>query len=257
MCELLGLSFNLEVNPSITFRGFRKRGIDNPDGWGIAFYPDEAAQIIKEPINAANSYFSKVICENENIKSKIFIGHVRKKSEGKIGFRDTHPFSREMKGKEYVFAHNGTIKNFESFNLGRFKPIGGTDSEHIFCYLLNLMWDEKIFDIGNSFKWFLKRFREINKSGKLNLILSDGKYLVCHHDLYGYKGLHFLRRKTPFKKVRLLDEDWVVDFPSKKNPGISGYIIASKPLTDEKWEKFEKGELKIFKDGEIVFSDKI
>jgi len=44
MCELLGMSFNLPVRPSISFRGFRHRGEENPDGWGIAFYPDEAGR---------------------------------------------------------------------------------------------------------------------------------------------------------------------------------------------------------------------
>jgi len=50
MCELLAMSFNLPVRPNISFRGFRHRGESNPHGWGIAFYPDESAQIIKEPI---------------------------------------------------------------------------------------------------------------------------------------------------------------------------------------------------------------
>jgi len=61
MCELLGMSFNLPVRPSISFRGFRHRGEENPDGWGIAFYPDEAAQIIKEPIKAAKSHLSRFL----------------------------------------------------------------------------------------------------------------------------------------------------------------------------------------------------
>ncbi|RSN77202.1 class II glutamine amidotransferase, partial [Candidatus Methanodesulfokora washburnensis] len=39
MCELLGMSFNLPVNPRISFRGFRLRGKYNRDGWGLAFYP--------------------------------------------------------------------------------------------------------------------------------------------------------------------------------------------------------------------------
>lgn len=37
MCELLGLCFNLPVRPDIPFKGFRHRGANNPDGWGIAF----------------------------------------------------------------------------------------------------------------------------------------------------------------------------------------------------------------------------
>ncbi|RKZ31304.1 hypothetical protein DRQ33_07190 [bacterium] len=34
-------------NPLYLLRGFRHRGKSNPDGWGIAFYPDKTAQILK------------------------------------------------------------------------------------------------------------------------------------------------------------------------------------------------------------------
>ena len=84
MCELLGMSFNLPVNPSISFRGFRFRGEENPDGWGMAFYPDEAAQIIKEPISAKRSELSEFLQNYKGVKSKIFIGHVRYASRGAI-----------------------------------------------------------------------------------------------------------------------------------------------------------------------------
>ena len=40
MCELLGMSFNRPVGCGFSFRGFAKRGVDNPHGWGIALYPE-------------------------------------------------------------------------------------------------------------------------------------------------------------------------------------------------------------------------
>ncbi len=55
MCELLGMSFNKFVKPIISFTGFKQRGEHNPDGWGIAFYPDKSAQVFKEPITATSS----------------------------------------------------------------------------------------------------------------------------------------------------------------------------------------------------------
>ena len=38
MCELLGLNFNEPVRCGFSFRGFRQRGIDHSDGWGIGRY---------------------------------------------------------------------------------------------------------------------------------------------------------------------------------------------------------------------------
>ena len=40
MCERLGIYFNSPVHPAKPLRAFRDRAKDNPDGLGIAFYPD-------------------------------------------------------------------------------------------------------------------------------------------------------------------------------------------------------------------------
>jgi len=110
MCELLGMSFNLSVRPSISFRGFRYRGENNPHGWGLAFYPDESVQIVKEPIKAKKSSLSKFLQDYQEVRSKVFVAHVRYTSVGSKSHKNTHPFYRELSGKEYVFAHNGTLK---------------------------------------------------------------------------------------------------------------------------------------------------
>ena len=106
MCELLGMSFNLPVNPKISFKGFQQRGKNNPDGWGIAYYENQQALIKKEPKNAVSSDFLNNENNLENINSKIIIGHVRKKSQGKPSYNNTHPFFKKLNGKGYTFAHN-------------------------------------------------------------------------------------------------------------------------------------------------------
>jgi glutamine amidotransferase len=57
------MSFNQPVRPNFSFRGFRQRGKENKDGWGIAFYPDRAAQIFKEPKRAHESPLSEFISD--------------------------------------------------------------------------------------------------------------------------------------------------------------------------------------------------
>ena len=109
MCELLGLSFNLPVRPTVSFRGFRARGGRNPEGWGLAFYPGKSAQIYKEPIEAGESAMAKFLLSYEHLQSNIFIAHVRLASTGAQSHQNTHPFSREVHRSEYVFAHNGTL----------------------------------------------------------------------------------------------------------------------------------------------------
>lgn len=254
MCELLGLSFKRAVNPKISFKGFQKRGKNNPDGWGIAYYPDKSVQIFKEHIQINTSKFADFLKNYSFMNSKIFIAHVRRTSVGKNSHENTHPFCRELNGKEYLFAHNGTIRNLDKLNLGRFKPIGKTDSEHIFCYLLDFIQEKGIknWNMGD-IQCLEEEIREINKEGTLNCLFTDGNYLFCYHDRNGHNGLYFTQRKPPYGEIKLEDIDWEVDLREEKNPKKTGFIIATKKLTNEGWESFSKGELIVFKTGKMIY----
>ncbi|MEM1689123.1 MAG: class II glutamine amidotransferase [Candidatus Hadarchaeales archaeon] len=261
MCELLGMIFNQPVRPNLSFRGFRLRGEKNRDGWGIAYYPDESVQVIKEPIRAGESLLSEFIKDYPEIRSKIIIAHVRCTSGSPVTHKNTHPFQRELGGKEFVFAHNGTLHNYRALKIGRFRPVGETDSEHAFCHILASLEseiEEGSLDINNwskgNFRWLHDKLREINSYGDFNCLMSDGEYLFCYHDMSGYSGLCFVRRKAPFCTVRLRDEDFEVNLDAEKDPSQRGFIIASRELTYERWKKFERGELIVFRNGDMVFS---
>jgi predicted glutamine amidotransferase len=96
----------------------------------LALYPDEkAAQVFKEPVEAGQSHLAEFLMDYKYLKSRIFIGHVRYASGGGRTYRNTHPFERVLQGKSIVFAHNGTLKDFESERSNEFSPLGETDSE--------------------------------------------------------------------------------------------------------------------------------
>ena len=254
MCELLGMSFNLPVKPSISFKGFRHRGESNPHGWGIAFYPDKSAQVVKEPIKAKESSLSKFLQEYQEVKSEIFVAHVRYTSIGSKSHKNTHPFHRELNGTEYVFAHNGTFSSYKTLPLGRFKPIGETDSEYVFCYLLKCIEERGITRWKkDDFDWLAEKLREINRYGSFNCIFSDGKHLFCYYDKNGHNGLCFVQRKPPYDKIRLLDEDWEINLAEEKRPEQTGFIIATRRLTNESWKDFKFGELIVFRGGKVIY----
>lgn len=256
MCELLGLSFNKPVTISLSFRAFRQRSQSNPDGWGIAYYPDKAAQVMKEPLSAEESRLSKFIQEYGSIESKIFISHVRLSSVGTVAYKNTHPFERELFGKDFVFAHNGTLGNYrESLLLRHFKPIGETDSEYVFCHILDWIEEKDITCWTNEqLECLWEKLKQINDFGRLNCVFSDGEYLFCYHDRGDYKTLSYVERKFPFDKVRLKDEDFEINLSEKKDKEQRGYIVATRALTNEGWKEFAEGQMIVFKDGEIVFS---
>lgn len=253
MCELLALSFNRTIRPDFSIRAFRHRGDDNPHGWGLAYYPDEAVQVIKEPVMAGKSLMADFI--KGQIQSNTIIGHVRVSSKGRRTYKNTHPFQREMGGKDYVFAHNGTLRNIDRLPTGRFTPVGETDSERAFCHLLHRI-EEKHIDSWSQdmFPWLQEVLKEINSHGSYNCLFSDGEYLFAYFDASAYKGLSYVERKTPYDEIRLVDEDFAIDLQAEKDPRQRGFIFATRPMTDESWQSLSPGELMVCKEGKVLYS---
>jgi len=249
MCELLGFSFDKPINPNYYLeKFFFDRSKYNPDGWGVAYYRNKAVQVIKEPIRADESNLGKQLIENSTINSKLILSHIRKLSVGIKNLKNTHPFHRELNGREFVFTHNGTIFNYKKYQTGQFTPIGNTDSEHMFCNLLYQIkkgetrsleepWDEP------TFLWFNGYFNMINRNNKVNCMFSDGRFLFCYKDQKNDNSLCFLKKKYPFEA----SDNQELDSETE------GYIIASKKLTDEPWEEIDQGELLVFKNGTLIF----
>jgi predicted glutamine amidotransferase len=269
MCELLGISSGAPITPGRYFKTFRRRGQElpngqgNPDGWGIALYPDDgkAVMLIKEATPAASSQLSEFLSSYDYLCSRTFIAHIRKASRGVVAYFNSHPFSREVRGREYAFAHNGTLGDIQRFSLGRHRPAGDTDSERLFCFILDFIerkgicgWTEEgLFEFWK-FLIAINRRPTKDKPHKLNLLLSDGETLISYSDFYGIGGLYRLmlrvhdgvlsggRKLSPCSQLKDNDEESIS-------------IIATRPVSyDKLWVSMEPGELCAIRNGVQVFS---
>ena len=254
MCELLGLAFNQPISPGLSFRGFRHRAKRNADGWGLAAITPTRATITKEPIPADQSDVSRKLRDDTKLVAPIFIGHVRLASCGEVSLRNTHPFQRRVNGGDFVFAHNGTLD--ERALAGRtdaaFTPAGTTDSELAMCVLLSWMARERV--APDNYPLIEEFLRDLNAAGRLNLLFSDGGRLYAYHDTGGYNGLSSTRRRAPFCRVSLRDEDWEADLAEEKSPRQRGFVVASRPLTEgEDWHACRRGTLLVFERGDVVY----
>ena len=254
MCELLGLAFNKPVSPGLSFRGFRHRASRNPHGWGLAAITPQRATIAKEPISAARSRVAGTLPDTHALVAPVFIGHVRAASCGEVNLQNTHPFTRRIDGRDFVFAHNGTLatRRLKSRVGDRFEAEGTTDSEMAMGVLLTWMEMEHVrWDDYALIEQFLQ---DLNVAGDLNLLFSNGRPLYCYHDQNGYNGLCWTQRQAPFSRVSLRDEDWEADLAEQKAPAQKGYVIASRKLTDgEPWEEFRPGSLMVFHGGDLAY----
>lgn len=261
MCQLLALNALLPTDIVFSFEGFRLRGgltDQHTDGIGIAFFEQAGCRLLTDTTPASTSPISDWIRQNP-ICAKNIVAHIRKATQGKIALENTHPFSRKLWDKEWVFAHNGQLNALPDLpHNAPFTPVGDTDSELAFCHVLCEM-AEQFKTLPNErelFKALIPIVKKLACLGPFNFILSFGDYLIVH----GSTNLHYLHRAAPFSKSTLKDTALSIDFSeiTLKNNRLNNKVmlIATQPLTDnEPWLAFAQGELMLLKGGEIVFRE--
>lgn len=254
MCQLLGMNCNVPTDICFSFTGFKARGgltDHHTDGWGITFFEGKGVRQFLDPNPSANSPVADFV-KSYPIKSKNVIAHIRKATQGEIKLENTHPFVRELWGQYWSFAHNGDLKNFSPDLDGSFCPVGNTDSETAFCFILQEL--EKAF--GNNYPGTLKLGEKVHEltlkiasHGTFNFLLSNGEFMICHCST----KLASIIRRAPFSVAHLKDQDVTVDFESVTTPNDRVAVIATNPLTEnETWTVHRPGTLLLFFEGEIL-----
>jgi glutamine amidotransferase len=127
-----------------------------------------------------------------------------------------------------VFAHNGLVPDVIEHAPEQVvcRPEGETDSEHAFCHLLGAI--AGCYEGGPGCDWMGRleqRAGSIASLGKFNFLLSDGEVLVA----FGHDRLHYL--------------DNVDD-------GLA--LVATEPITPAPWQPFARGELRVYKAGQLA-----
>ena len=137
------------------------------------------------------------------------------------------------------FAHNGAWRGFGKMNPGKFKPVGETDSEALFCNILSVI--EKTGGLSGKSRPqlpdALQRFNRLTSGelqSKINLLLSDGDTLVAYRDLFAQGTLYWLERTDGAQDQQTA-------------------VIATTRLTSEpEWKELAPGELCVCQKGERV-----
>ena len=251
MCQLLGMNCNVPTDICFSFRGFHQRGGrtgDHADGFGVAFFEGPGCRMFVDARPAVNSPVAELIA-NYPIRSQNVIAHIRKATKGEVALVNTHPFMRELWGRYWIFAHNGTLENFHPDFGNHYRPVGTTDSEQALCYLLDtlrLRYPEGQPPLPELYGTMATLSAEIARYGRFNYILSNGDYLFAHCT----DNLTYVLRHAPFATAHLKDQDIEVDFSEVTTPMDRIAVIATEPLTDnETWARFAHGQLLAFRDG--------
>lgn len=232
------------------------------------------------------------------------IAHIRCATHGLVSLENTHPFSREMWGINWCFAHNGDVADFSHQRAGHhvvlgcdrnkmtpnttptttttalatqeeskgendynlsYHAVGDTDSEAIFCAILNALKArfQQLPSLSELHATLQELCHEIvaphhHQTIICNFLLACGEYTLFAYSYPGqrpgsdvWNGLYYITREPPFSTARLVDdEDYSIDFSLCSTAADRISIIATKPLTDEAgWKEMGKGELLMFDKG--------
>ena len=129
------MNCNVPTDIVFSLTGFQQRGggtDEHADGWGIAFFEGKGYRVFLDPEPAAHSVVADFV-RNYPIRSLNVIAHIRKATRGPVALENTHPFVRELWGRYWIFAHNGTLEGYRPAPGERYRPVGSTDSEAAFC----------------------------------------------------------------------------------------------------------------------------
>ena len=273
MCQLLGMNCNAPTDVTFSFRGFAQRGGNtdhHEDGWGIAFFEgndiDDTDAVVPTEYDgicddkglrhfvdhqAASTSPVAELISRYPIKSRNVISHIRKATQGRVALENCHPFVRELWGRYWVFAHNGDLKDFAPRLHGSFKPVGDTDSERAFCYIMQEL--AKSHAGVPSVRELSITLRELTAHiaphGTFNFLLSNGQALWAHAST----SLYCVERKHPFAHATLSDEEVSVNFAEHTRLTDRVAVVVTAPLTtNENWTAFAPGELKVFAGGVLT-----
>ena len=251
--DLLAICYDSPASPTIQF----KKG-NRPDGWGFAWYPRDGvgASVLKDPHVEYDMAVATAVQRWDRFRSSLFVCHSG--THRGRSFTDTHPFVRSHAGRDWIFAHNGELgRNLDvtlplDEGLG-FEPVGHTDTEHAFCWLMGQVRAAGARSLSDlSWRTIRRWLQKLNELGTLNVVWSDGLYLVAYHDQNGFNALHHLRRLPPPCSTRLETDLLELDVSNSIDENRTLTIFSTRPMSDEDWSQFEPGEMRVVSRGQLI-----
>jgi transglutaminase-like putative cysteine protease/predicted glutamine amidotransferase len=261
MPNLFAMSFEGTLAPSFDLRCL-DAGRKPPDGWGIGYYPggEPSASVLKEPAPATGSIRSELVKAWDHLASSLFVVHIRAATWGPNTDANTQPFSYPYGGRQWLFGHSGSLRERLLLN-GRFQPVGSTDTELVFCDLLDRIAESGARSIGDVDLGRLRsELQSLNAHGSLSIVMCDGLDLLVYADACDEGPLHLAKLLPPHGPSLVFgDADLRVDLTRRGEVSRKGVLISSSPLTRSddasrsiEWTRIPAGHMLVVRQGAVV-----
>lgn len=231
MCELFGVTSGSKLELNELLLEFFSHGVEHPNGWGMAFFYDNAVSLEKQPEASHKSSYLKHRLQFK-VETDKMIAHIRLATRGSLSYENTHPFvMRDNSNRTWTLAHNGTIFDCDLLNPFTYSQQGQTDSERILEYIvsrvnLELKKKKELSD-KERFELIDEILCEITPENKVNLLLFDGKLMYVHTN---YKNSLYRYKKE------------------------SAVVISTRPLNHYTWEPVPMNTLIAYQDGKQLYT---
>jgi len=255
------MSFEGELAPSFSLHCLAA-GRALPDGWGLGYYPagEPSAAILKEPAPPQASIRSQLALAWEQVASNVFVLHIRHATWGALSDANTQPFSRTWGRRDWLMAHAGSLDRKEPDVPGPFEPVGSTDTEQIFCGLLNRFVERGWRSIADiDLDVMLQWLGALNEVGEMTMCLTDGRDLLVHCDRRG-EPLWLGTLTPPYERIAFGDADLDIDLTRRGAKSRKGVIVCTEELAPRDgdatravtWRKLDPGHLLVIREGAVI-----
>ncbi len=262
--DILAFSFDGLSSPTIDLK-FRKgpqKG-EHTLGWGLAWYPgdNKAAIVAKDPSARDTKTLRDAMHDWDSFRSTVFVCKVRGAASGYTHL-ETQPFTRSFAGQDWVFMHNGDLDKAAlkklHFNKSIFlEPLGRTDSELAFCFLLGKVQDygaRTLADIDHQvlLSWFL----QLDDLGSADMVISDGITLAAFYGSQSETQLYYARLKPPHDDEGFHADPASFSINNPRDTFRTALVFSSAPFRQGEWKAMQKAQLIIARRGAIAWTNK-
>lgn len=261
MSDILAINCDGLSSPSLKFKIPERAPGNHPLGWGFGWYPhdQQGAIVAKDPVARNTQVLVDALTDWGNFRSTVFFCKIRGAAAG-YSHHETQPFSRSFAGKDWLFIHNGDLDKAELEKLHQDKssflePLGKTDSELAFCYLLGLIQStgaRALADVPP--ETLLGWFQHLDTLGEADMLLTDGTTTIVFHGSHSPHIMWF-SRFLPMETGLLLDSDAAhVELSDPRDTYRTAFIVTSSPFSTGEWTQMHPAELIVIRNGSKVWS---
>jgi len=261
MRDLLVLNFDCLSSPTIAFQGQDEPSSSKDFGCGLGWYPNDAsaAAVVKGAHVTDPKTFLSSVTNWSSFRSTTFfcqvLGHSNYFSQHNI-----QPFTRSFVERDWTFMHQGEVDrealSAHIQDLPFLKTIGRTDAELVFCYLMQVAYNNKYETLCEFSQDVLQQAcNVIDSCGATNFTITDSTTVIVYHGKAAVSDFYYARLVPPYLPMALNSDTLQLMFNDARDQNRTTLLFSTMAFADIACFAMSPGQMIIARRGDIVTSN--